>query len=81
MTIEDGDTYTVNPGAPFTPPAKIPGGNNAHTNRLETQDLTVTKTWVGDHDNAYGSRPDTDRTGYDWQVSFLIQQSSNSGAT
>lgn len=81
VTIEDGDTYTVNPGAPFTPPAKIPGGNNAHTNRLETQDLTVTKTWVGDHDNAYGSRPDTDRTGYDWQVSFLIQQSSNSGAT
>lgn len=83
VTIEDGDTYTVNPGAPFTPPAKIPGGdnNNTHTNRLETQDLTVTKTWVGDHDNAYGSRPDTDRTGYDWQVSFLIQQSSNSGAT
>ncbi len=82
VTIEDGaTTYTVNPGAPFIPPAKIPGGNNAHTNRLETQDLTVTKTWKGDHGNAYGSRPDTDRTGYDWQVSFLIQQSSNSGAT
>ena len=81
VKIGDGDTYTVNLDAPFTPPAKIPGGNNAHTNRLETQDLTVTKTWVGDHDNAYGSRPDTDRTGYDWQVSFLIQQSSNSGAT
>ncbi len=77
----DGASYTVNLGAPFTPPAKIPGGNNAHTNRLETQDLTVTKTWVGDHGNAYGSRPDTDRTGYDWQVSFLIQQSSNDGTT
>lgn len=83
VTIEDGDTYTVNPGAPFTLPAKIPGGdnNNAHTNRLETQDLTVTKIWEGDHGNAYGSRPDTDRTGYDWQVSFLIQQSSNDGTT
>lgn len=83
VKIEDGDAYMVNPGAPFIPPAKIPGGNNnnAHTNRLETQDLTVTKTWVGDHDNAYGSRPDTDRTGYDWQVSFLIQQSSGDGAT
>lgn len=81
VKIEDGDTYTVNPGAPFTPPAKIPVGNNAHTNRLKTQDLTVTKTWVGDHGNAYGSRPDTDRTGYDWQVSFLIQQSSDNGET
>ena len=81
VKIGDGDAYMVNPGAPFTPPAKIPGGNNAHTNRLETQDLTVTKTWVGDNHNAYGSRPDTDRTGYDWRVSFLIQQSSDDGAT
>lgn len=81
VKIGDGDAYMVNAGAPFTPPAKIPGGNNAHTNRLETQDLTVTKTWVGDNHNAYGSRPDTDRTGYDWQVSFLIQQSSGDGAT
>lgn len=77
----DGDAYTVNPGAPFTPPDEIPGRNNAHTNRLKTQDLTVTKIWERDHGNAYGSRPDTDRTGYDWQVSFLIQQSSNGGAT
>ena len=81
VTIEDGDAYTVDPNAPFTPPDEILGGNNAHTNRLETQDLTVTKTWEGDHGNAYGSRPDTDRTGYDWQVSFLIQQSSNDGTT
>lgn len=79
VTIEDGDTYTVNPGAPFTPPVKIPGGDNAHTNLLETQNLTVTKTWEEDHGNAYGSRPDTDRTGYDWQVSFLIQQRSDGG--
>ena len=79
----DNTYYYPEEGAPFTPPETIPGGdnNNAHTNRLETQDLTVTKTWVGDHDNAYGSRPDTDRTGYDWQVSFLIQQSSGDGAT
>lgn len=79
----DNVHYDPEEGAPFTPPTKIPGGdnNNAHTNRLETQDLTVTKTWVGDNHNAYGSRPDTDRTGYDWQVSFLIQQSSNDGTT
>lgn len=79
----DNTYYYSEEGAPFTPPETIPGGdnNNAHTNRLKTQDLTVTKTWEGDHGNAYGSRPDTDRTGYDWQVSFLIQQSSNSGAT
>lgn len=77
----DGDAYTVDMGAPFTPPDEIPGGNNAHTNRLKTQDLTVTKIWERDHGNAYGSRPDTDRTGYDWQVSFLIQQSSDDGAT
>lgn len=77
----DNVHYDPEEGAPFTPPDEIPGGNNAHTNRLETQDLTVTKTWEGDHGNAYGSRPDTDRTGYDWQVSFLIQQSSNDGTT
>ena len=77
----DNTYYYPEEGAPFTPPETIPGGNNAHTNRLETQDLTVTKTWEGDHGNAYGSRPDTDRTGYDWQVSFLIQQSSGDGAT
>lgn len=77
----DNTYYYPEEGAPFTPPDEIPGGNNAHTNSLETQDLTVTKTWVGDNHNAYGSRPDTDRTGYDWQVSFLIQQSSNDGTT
>lgn len=73
----DNTYYCPEEGAPFTPPDEIPGRNNAHTNRLETQDLTVTKTWEEDHGNAYGSRPDTDRTGYDWQVSFLIQQSSD----
>lgn len=77
----DNTYYYPEEDAPFTPPVKIPGGNNAHTNRLKTQDLTVTKTWEEDHGNAYGSRPDTDRTGYDWQVSFLIQQSSDGGAT
>ena len=77
----DNTCYYPEEDAPFTPPDEIPGGNNAHTNRLKTQDLTVTKTWKGDHGNAYGSRPDTDRTGYDWQVSFLIQQSSNDGTT
>ena len=77
----DNTYYYPEEGAPFTPPDEIPGGNNAHTNLLETQNLTVTKIWERDHGNAYGSRPDTDRTGYDWQVSFLIQQSSDDGAT
>ena len=45
------------------------------TNQMETiEPLIVTKTWVGDHDNAYGTRPGSGRSGYVWETSFVIQR-------
>ena len=46
-------------------------------NKLETVDFTVTKQWAGDNGNVYGSRPETGRTGYDWEISFVIQRSTD----
>ncbi len=55
--------------------------NNSSTkdlyNRMETVNLNVSKIWEEDSGNAYGTRPDTQRTGYDWQVSFVIQKSTD----
>lgn len=44
-----------------------------HYNRLATTGLTVTKEWEGDNENIYGTRPDSDRTGYTWETAFVIQ--------
>lgn len=46
-----------------------------HTNRLPTTDITVEKVWKGDNNNLYNTRPDTGRTGYDWETTFVIQKS------
>ena len=50
-------------------------------NRLETTELTITKIWQGDNDNIYGTRPETGRTNYDWQTSFVLQRSADGGQT
>lgn len=50
-------------------------------NRLETTDLTIAKTWIGDGDNIYGTRPGTGRVNYTWETSFVIQCSLDGGAT
>lgn len=57
-------------------------GIHRQYNQLQTTDFTVTKVWEKDKNNLYGTRPEAgENTGYDWQVSFLIQQSSDSGST
>lgn len=51
-----------------------------HKNQLDTTELTVRKVWVGDNNNAYGTRPATDADRYTWQVTLVIQRSTD-GAT
>ena len=48
-----------------------------HTNRLPTTDITVEKVWEGDNNNLYNTRPDTGRSGYDWETTFVIQKSTD----
>ena len=45
-------------------------------NMLNTTDLSVTKKWVGDYHNIYGSRPGTVTN---WETSFLIQREKANG--
>lgn len=52
-----------------------------HKNQLDTTELTVRKVWVGDNNNAYGTRPATDADRYTWQVTLVIQRSTDNGAT
>lgn len=83
-------TYEVEgPGAAqgFIMPYYGSNGENAqhnntanHKNQLATTELTVQKVWVGDNDNAYGTRPATDADRYTWQVALVIQRSTD-GAT
>ncbi len=48
-------------------------------NYLNTTSITVRKEWDGDQDNAYGTRPTTGRDDYNWEVSLLVQYSSDGG--
>ena len=52
-------------------------------NYLNTTSITVRKEWDGDQDgdqgNAYGTRPTTGRDDYNWEVSLLVQYSSDDG--
>lgn len=50
-------------------------------NQLETTEFSVAKQWAGDSSNAYDTRPETGRTGFEWEVSFVIQRSADGGAS
>ena len=56
-----------------------PNGNTIHYNQLTTTDLTVEKVWDGDSDNDYGTRPEANRTGYEWRTSLVIQRRLDGG--
>lgn len=49
-------------------------------NMLRTTALSVQKNWRGDSGNPYGTRPDTERNNYDWEVQLVIQRSADGGA-
>lgn len=83
--------YEFSPGL-FSPAYWANGKNQPETeynlfktqalyNRLETTEFSVAKQWVGDGGNAYGTRPETGRTGFDWEASFVIQRSADGGAS
>ena len=84
-------TYEFTPGifSPAYPVDKVTGtsqgynssSNSTAYNMLQTTDFSVTKKWENDRDNIYGTRPDTERTNYDWEVQYVIQRSSDGGAT
>ena len=86
INSENGETYTYN-FADGLFSAYYGEGKDSHDsedniqyNKLETTDLTITKVWAGDKDNRYGTRPEAGEDSvYDWQVSFLIQRSSDGG--
>lgn len=46
-------------------------------NQLNTTSITVRKEWDGDQNNAYGTRPTTGRDDYNWEVSLLVQYSTD----
>ena len=46
-------------------------------NQLNTTSITARKEWDGDQNNAYGTRPTTGRDDYNWEVSLLVQYSTD----
>ena len=94
---DDGKTYTykytdeTGENALFQP-VYYPDGlgekgscNNFDTrnlyNTLNEAEFSMTKRWEGDSKNAYGTRPGTENGDYTWQTSFLIQRSTDNGAS
>ncbi len=51
------------------------------SNQLKTRTLTVAKHWVGDHQNRYATRPASGNSGNDWEITLLIQRSTDGGAS
>lgn len=58
-----------------------PNGTANHKNQLATTELTVQKEWVGDNNNAYGTRPATDADRYTWEVTLVAERSTDNGTT
>ena len=72
-----GYTYTYSGGLFSSGKDSYVNSDNTAVNKIETVDMTVTKEWHGDNGNAYGSRPDTGRTNYTWEITFVIQRSTD----
>lgn len=50
-------------------------GDSDFANMLKTTEIAAKKVWQGDENNAYGTREETGRGGYDWEVTFAVQRS------
>lgn len=80
---EDNRTYTYKFSSEslFSPAYAEGESNNAgtstHVNRLGSTGLKVTKQWEGDRNNAYSTRPETDKSDADWETIFVIQRSTD----
>ena len=86
VTVKDSQdnytyTYEFSSEGLFSPAYDEGTNNNAgtstHVNRLGSTGLTVTKQWEGDRNNAYSTRPETDKSDADWETIFVIQRSTD----
>ena len=70
---------------PYEPSQETTGDANdgyttSITNTLESTSISATKTWVGDKDDQWDSRPEN--TGANnWKATFFLQRSAGNGAT
>lgn len=75
-----GDTTLV---IPYYGAGRDTQANNTtnHKNQIKTTEITVAKEWSGDHNEVYETRPASTITRYDWEVTFLVQRSTDGGVT
>lgn len=52
-----------------------------HKNQLRTTEITVAKEWSGDNNAVYQTRPASTNSRYDWEVTLVIQRSTDQGQT
>ena len=68
-------------GSPFSPyyanGQTQANSTREHKNQFDTTSITVTKVWAGDNNDVYVTRPSTDVTRYNWEVTFLIERSTD----
>lgn len=58
---------------------ELPTGINGNIiNKLPTTSLKITKNWVNDNDNIYGTRPKNPDNGNEWITRFVVQRSTDS---
>ena len=50
-----------------------------HKNQIKTTEITVAKEWRGDHNEVYETRPASTITRYDWEITFIVQRSTDGG--
>lgn len=76
----DGDTILF---VPYYGAGKDTQANNTttHKNQIETTKITVAKEWSGDHNEVYVTRPESTVSRYDWEVTLIVQRSTDSGVT
>ncbi|MGN0659713.1 MAG: Cna B-type domain-containing protein [Emergencia sp.] len=77
ITIDKDEKYSVEPAGGLVEGAVFASAGNITTNRLDVVSLTVTKEWKDDAGNIYKTRPQTGRTGYTWETTFVIQRKAD----
>ena len=50
-----------------------------HKNQIQTTGITVAKQWVDNNNRAYETRPGSAVTRYDWEVTLIVQCSTDGG--
>ena len=88
FTAGTGDSYryTVEPDSGMID-AYYPGNRpyvssrSQMKNLLKTVDLTIRKQFLGDNHNYFSTRPTSNRSGYQWEVSLTLERSADGGGT